>query len=135
MVFARAPNTAYFCQNFIMPSVNSTEAIINRPKLDAYVPGDKLSFDPLTITMLVAEDMENYAEIFNWMTNNNNMTDDITIQLLSSKNNSNKNIIFKNAFPTNIGSISFNIQDADTTYAQVDVTFRYDYFTLSNVRG
>jgi hypothetical protein len=136
MVFKRAPNVSYFCQNFAMPSVTANEVIIGRPKFDAHVPGDKLQFDPLTVTMLVAENMENYVEIFNWMMNNpNNEVDDITLYILSSKNNVNRTIVFKNAFPTNIGSINFNVQDSDITYAQVDVTFRYDYFTFSDAQG
>lgn len=135
MVFSKAPNTSYFCQNFIMPSVTATEATVARPKLDVYVPGDKVIFDPMSITMLVAENMENYVEIFNWMMSNEEQVDDITVYILSSKNNVNRTVTFKNAFPTNIGSISFNVQDADITYAQVDVTFRYDYFTFSDARG
>lgn len=135
MVFQRAPNVSYFCQNFIMPGVNGTEATIARPKLDVYIPGDKISFEPLTVTMLVAENMENYVEVLEWMMNNQNIVDDITLYILSSKNNVNRMVTFKNAFPVSIGSISFNVQDADITYAQVDVTFRYDYFTFSNARG
>ena len=42
MVFHKAPNTSYFCQNFIMPSVTATEAVVTRPKVDAYFPGDRL---------------------------------------------------------------------------------------------
>ena len=118
-----------------MPSVTATEATVARPKLDVYVPGDKIIFDPMSITMLVAENMENYVEIFNWMTSSEEQVDDITVYILSSKNNVNRTVTFKNAFPTNIGSISFNVQDADITYAQVDVTFRYDYFTFSDARG
>jgi hypothetical protein len=135
MVFHKAPNTSYFCQNFIMPSVNATEAVVTRPKVDAYFPGDKVTFDELSITMLVAENMENYVEIFDWMMGNDNAVDDITVYILSSKNNVNRTVTFKNAFPTSIGSISFSVQDADITYAQVDVTFRYDYFTFSDARG
>ena len=116
-----------------MPSMAMTEATIARPKIDAYVPGDKITFDPLSITMLVAEDMENYEEIYNWMLADQNIVDDISIYLLTSKKNSNKFVTFKNAFPTNIGSITFNVQDTDVTYAQLDVTFRYDYFTINNV--
>lgn len=134
MVFQRAPNVSYFCQNFIMPSVTASEAIINRPKLDVYVPGDKIVFEPLNITMLVAENMENYVEIFQWMMGDDNAVDDITLYILSSKNNVNRTVTFKNAFPVDIGSISFNVQDADINYAQVDVTFRYDYFTFSDAR-
>lgn len=138
MVFHRAPNTSYFTQNFVMPGVAMNEVIINRPQIDAYVPGDKFQFEPLIVTMLVAENMENYMEIYNWLnraitTNNSeDKYDDISVYILSSKNNPNAEVVFKNAFPISLGSISFNVQDADITYAQVDVTFRYDYFTLKS---
>ena len=141
MVFHKAPNTSYFCQNFVMPSVTVSETVVNRPRVDTYFPGDKMVFEPLTITMLVAENMENYVEILDWLTkavtttNSADKFDDITVYILSSKNNPNRTVTFKNAFPTSIGSISFNVQDADITYAQVDVTFRYDYFTFSDANG
>ena len=119
-----------------MPSVSVTETLITRPQIDAYVPGDKFQYEPLTVTMLLAENLENYVEIFDWLNrsvktnNSDDKYDDISVYILSSKNNPNAEVIFKNAFPVSLGSIGFNVQDADITYAQVDVTFRYDYFTL-----
>lgn len=136
MVFHKAPNTSYFCQNFVMPGLTVTESVIPRPQQDVYFPGDKIVYDALTVTMLVAENMENFVEIYDWLqrsvktTNDADKYDDITVYILSSKNNPNRVVTFKNAFPTNIGSISFNVQDSDITYAQVDVTFRYDEFTF-----
>jgi len=136
MVFNKAPNTSYFCQNFVMPGLSVTESVVPRPQQDAYYPGDKLIYEPLTVTMLVAENMENFVEIYDWLQrsvkakNSAEMFDDITAYILSSKNNPNREVIFKNAFPVSIGSISFNVQDSDITYAQVDVTFRYDYYTF-----
>ena len=129
MVFQRAPNTAYFCQNFNLPSVTNGETTVARPTVDAHFPGPKTTYDPLTINMLVTENMDNYIEIFNWIISGD-LVDDVTIQIINSKNNVNKTVKFKNAFPTSMGSISFNVQDADTTYGTVDVTFRYDYFTI-----
>lgn len=129
MVFHRAPNTSYFCQTFTLPSVTNGETTVSRPLVDAHFPGPKTSYDPLTITMLVDEDMVNYTEIFKWIIAGD-LVDDLSIYILTSKNNPNKKVTFKNAFPTNIGSITFTVQDQDISYAQVDVTFRYDYFTF-----
>jgi hypothetical protein len=141
MAFHRAPNTSYFCQNFVMPSVTVNETVVNRPQTDVYVPGDKIVYEPMSITMLVAENMENYVEVFEWLqrsVNTNNSADkydDITVYILSSKNNASGAVTFRNAFPTSLGSIAFNVQDADISYAQVDVTFRYDYFTFTSYGG
>lgn len=124
-----------------MPAVSVGEVVVNRPVTNVYVPGDKIDADALNITMLVAENMENYIEIYNWLdrsvTTNNSADkyDDVTVYILSSKNNANVGVTFHNAFPTNLGSINFNVQDADISYAQVDVTFRFDYFTLTSYGG
>lgn len=141
MVFHRAPNTSYFCQNFTMPTVTASEVLVARPQVDAYFPADKIQYEPLTITMLVAENLENYIEIYNWLNRSVKTVesadkyDDISVYILSSKNNSNAKVTFHNAFPTAIGSISFNVQDSDITYAQVDVTFRYSHFELVSYAG
>lgn len=141
MVFHRAPNTSYFCQNFVMPGITVNETVANRPQTDVYFPGDKIVYEPMNITMLVAENMENYVEIFDWLKrsvttpNTADKFDDITVYILSSKNNANVGVTFHNAFPTSLGSVAFNVQDADISYAQVDVTFRFDYFTLTSYGG
>lgn len=141
MVFHKAPNVSYFCQNFVMPAVTAQEVLVARPQIDAYFPADKLQFDPLTVTMLVAENMENYLEVYDWLnravktTESADKYDDISVYILSSKNNSNAKVTFYNSFPTNIGSISFNVQDSDISYAQVDVTFRYTHFELVSYAG
>lgn len=136
MVFARAPNVKYFLQSFSVPSVSVNETAIQRGQMTAYVPGDHIVYDPLTITMLVSEDMDNFREIYEWL--NRNITqnrpddkfDDLTIYILTSKNNPNKKLFFKNVFPTSIGNVNFSVQESDVVYATVDVTFRYDYFTF-----
>ena len=129
MVFARSPNTSYFCQNFALPSVVNGETTVSRPLVDAHFPGPKTTYDPLTVSMLVSEDLDNYIEIFNWIIAGD-LTDDISIYILTSKNKPTTRVVFKNAFPTTLGSISFNVQDSDVVYGQVDITFRYDYFTF-----
>jgi hypothetical protein len=136
MIFARAPNVQYFLQTFSVPSVTVNEAVIPYGKYNAYLPGDRIEYEPLTITMLVSEDMDNFKEIYDWlnrlitMNTQQDKFDDMTIYILTSKNNPNKQMFFKNVFPTSIGNISFNVAEADVVYATVDVTFRYDYFTF-----
>lgn len=136
MVFSRAPNVQYFLQGFSIPSVAVNETTIPRGKQNVYAPGDAIVFDPLTVTMLVSEDMDNFKEMFDWLyreINSNNLEDkydDVTIYILTSKNNPNKAITFRNIFPTQIGNITFSATEADVIYATLEVTFRYDYFTF-----
>lgn len=136
ITFHRAPNVEYFLQSFSIPSMSVNETVVLRPQRDAHVPGDKLVYEPFTVTMLVSEDMDNFKEVYNWleksvMTNNSNeLYDDVTVHVLTSKNNPNKKIIFHNTFPISIGNLAFSVQEAEVVYGTVDVTFRYDYFTF-----
>ncbi len=136
ITFHRAPNVEYFLQSFTIPTINVNETTIARPQRDAHVSGDKLMYDPFTVTMLVSEDMDNFKEIYSWLeksvmsNNSSELYDDVTVHILTSKNNPNKRIIFRNTFPISIGNLSFSVQEAEIVYGTVDVTFRYDYFTF-----
>lgn len=138
MVISRAPNTSYFLKSWSMPTVSANETVISRPQVDAYVPGSKLVYDTLSCTMMVSEDMDNYQEIYNWLNlcvkgtqaTEKEKVDDVAIQILNSKNNPHKTVVFHNAFPIALGSFSWDVEDSDVTYATCEVVFRYDYFTF-----
>lgn len=140
MVLGRAPNTTYFLKAWQLPTMTVTETQITRPQTDVFVPGSKIVYDPLSVSMLISEDMENYVEIYSWLREcvlgaqengaERKKESDIIIQILNSKNNVHKEVVFHNAFPTAIGTIDWNVEDSDVTYASVDVMFRYDYFTI-----
>jgi hypothetical protein len=136
LIFQRAPNVEFFLQEISLPGVSVNEVAIARPHLNAYVPGDKLVFEPLSVQVLVSEDMDNYKEIFEWLQTSVVENDtpkkysDITLYVLTSKNNPNKRIIFKNAFPISIGAINFSVKESEIVYGTIDMSFRYDYFTF-----
>lgn len=136
LTFHRAPNVEFFLQTFTIPNITVNETVAARPQRDAYFPGDKLVYAPLSVTMLVSEDMDNFKEIYDWLyksvtaNNASDMYDDITAHILTSKNNPNKKIIFRNAFPVELGNVNFNVAEAEVVYGTIDVTFRYDYFTF-----
>ena len=89
MVFSRAPNVQYFLQGFSIPSVSVNETIIPRGKQNVYAPGDTIVYEPLTVTMMVSEDMDNFKEIYDWLyreIDSNTMQekyDDVTIYILT----------------------------------------------------
>lgn len=136
MAFRRAPNVQYFLQNFTLPGVSVGEVTIARSQQSVYVPGDRIVYDHLQVSMLLAEDMDNWKEVYDWLNrsvksdNSADKYDDITVFVLSSKSVVNKTITFHNAFPTSIGGVVFNVAEADATFGTVDATFRYDYYTF-----
>ena len=52
------------------------------------------------------------------------------LSVMSSHNTVNKQFQFKNAFPTSLSGVDFNVQSNDVEYAQADVAFRYDEFLI-----
>jgi hypothetical protein len=125
-------HTQYFAVSASFPAVSLPEVTTGYRNLSGFVSGDKLAYDPLTVRIAIDEKLESYREIFNWMhsnTENKQLTiHDITLHFLTNHNNISRSVRFANAFPTNIGGLEFNVQQTESEYAYVDVTFRYDYF-------
>jgi hypothetical protein len=107
------------------------------------MPGDKVDFGQLGITALIDEDMNDYTEIFNWITGNlekyttanaSNATlapsvSDITINVLNSMNNKTKAIRYVSAFPIDMSGIDFT-SATDEQFLTFSVTFQFDQFVL-----
>jgi hypothetical protein len=58
---------------------------------------------------------------------------DITMFILSSKNNPVAKIQFFECFPVNLTNIEYSQQESDTTYAECTATFAYTLFTAEAV--
>lgn len=130
-------NTQYFCVSATLPSISCQAAPSPFRNQKGFQPGETIEYDTLQLRISLDEDMAAYTEIYNWMKSFVDTTDlkrsDVTLVILTSHNNPNKSFVFKNAFPTNLGSIDFNVQDSEVEYAVVDVTFQYDYFTFESI--
>jgi len=125
-------HTQYFAVSASFPAVSLPEVTTGFRNLQGFVPGDKLTYDPLTVRIAIDESLESYREIFNWIYSNTSTSElkihDITLYFLTNHNNISRSVRFANAFPTNIGGVEFNVQQTESEYAYIDVTFRYDYF-------
>lgn len=61
------PNVAYTCQSANLPSLQLGFAVQPTPFIDRPVIGDKLNYGDFTIRFLIAEDMSNYLELYEWL--------------------------------------------------------------------
>ncbi len=122
----------YFAVSASFPSVSLAEINTDYRNSVGFMPDSKLAYDPLTVRIAIDENLESYNEIFNWIrsnTTNKNLTfHDVTLHFLTNHNNISRSVRFANAFPTNLSGVEFNVQQTESEYAFVDVTFRYDYF-------
>lgn len=127
-------------QSFVHPTVSSGNGIYVTPRRDIPVPGDKYQFDPLTATILLEQDLASYITAYEWLQecienkdepNFRNKTSDITLTIVDTKNNKSKRITYKNAFPSDLGSISFAVTDTSDEYLTCDIIFQYSHFEIS----
>ena len=63
----KLPTVTYFCQSVNIPGISLGEALRATPFVDFSVPGDKVSYDDLSISFLIDEDLSNFLEVFGWM--------------------------------------------------------------------
>jgi hypothetical protein len=156
----RLPGVNYFCQSVSIPAVSMNAIESPTPFAAVPRPGDRLSYEPLSITFKVDEDLKNYFEIQRWLEglghpdsleqtkelskniNNNLMAgmrpvgyyatflSDATLSILTSAKNVNKNIFFLDCFPTALTELSFNSTNTTIEYLEATITFRYRKYQL-----
>ena len=65
--FDRIPKVEWFCTNVNIPGITLGEASYPTPMTDIGITGDKLTFETLTMTFLVDEELQNYRQIWDWL--------------------------------------------------------------------
>jgi hypothetical protein len=65
---AKLPKVEYFCTQVNLPGVSISDNYSQpTPFRDIPLPGEKLRYEPLSVTFLVDENLENYQEIHGWL--------------------------------------------------------------------
>ncbi len=171
----KLPKVEYFCTAVNIPGISlgdtKTQATTFK---DLPIPGDKLSYEPLLMTFLVDENLENFQEIHGWLvglgfprdhaefrnllssgndrfpTGNSSVStepgkvkygapntgasfSDATLTVLTSKNNPQLEIRFRNLFPTSLTGLQYDQQAADVDYLTATVSFSYTIYDFANV--
>jgi hypothetical protein len=136
--------STYMAQTFNHPSVSLGYAIQPYGKLNIAQPGDKFEIDSLEINFLIDEDMKVYEELYNLMVytrdvnmNNIPFTDmdeydhhfQISINLLSNKNNILKTIKYYDCVITDLGNIQFEATEGED-YLTLPSTFQFNSFEV-----
>ena len=171
----KLPKVEYFCTAVNIPGVNLGETTQATPLKKIPIPGDTLTYEPLQMTFLVDENLENFQEIHGWLVglgfprdnkefrnllssgtdrfptrNSTNISteagktkyaaadagptlSDATLTVLSSKNNSQVEIRFRDIYPTGVTGLSYNQQAADVDYLTATVSFSYLIYDFANV--
>ena len=155
LTFDRLPTVQYFCQSVNIPGINLGQAPINTPMLDFFAPGNKITYNPLSLHFLLDEQVQGWQELHSWFRSIaspesyeerkrlSSLQDklvgsskapsyysDATLTVLSALNNPILRIRFINVFPITLSDIQFDsAQSADNTMT-ADAVFMFDYFNF-----
>jgi hypothetical protein len=156
----KIPNTAYHVQECNLPGIAfSGDAIFNTRFKALPMIGDTLNYEPLELTFIVQENLQNYMEIHNWMTgagfpySNQQasdairegesekstqgrvaaLTSDATLTLFTNKNNPLIEITFTNMYPTSLSALQFDTKDTEATQLTATVTMNYHIYSFKNL--
>lgn len=160
-VLRRSPKVAFFCNEANIPDL--TLGIANQATYlkDIDTPGDKITFGDLKLRFLVDEDLSNYMEIQNWIRGlgypeylqqyaeleqqssygekytqtASNVYSDGTLQVLNSNSIANFQIIYKDLFPYNLSTLTFDATATDIQYFTADVSFKYTIYNIVDLSG
>src|SRR5210317_734971 len=169
----KLPKVEYFCTAVNIPGITLGGNISQQtPFKDIPLPGDKLTYEPLSMTFLVDENLENFQEIHGWLVglgfprdysefrnlvssgndrfpaknqsisteigkvkygaaNTGGIYSDATLTILTSKNNSQLEVRFRNLFPTGLTGLQYNQQAADVDYLTATVSFSYEIYDFA----
>lgn len=138
----RTPETMFRVVSVNLPSVSIPAPSTGAISAPQYFAGSSVEYNPITLTFIVDEDLKNYIEIFNWITqqqfntskdrlNESALYSDGSFLSLTNASNTNVAIEFKSMFPIELGGIQFSTNDTPGP-AMCDVTFQYAYFTIKS---
>lgn len=157
-VIHRLPNVEYFCQSANIPKLTLGSAMQPTPFVDIHHVGDKMEFDPLVITFIVDETMNNYMELYNWIIGlgfpkshsqfaslvknpsttflgsdkmlESSVYSDASLFVLDSNNNPVIEVIFRDIFCSSLESIDFDLRIPTIDYFTGIATFNYKYYEI-----
>ena len=159
----RCPKVDFYCNTANIPQVSLGTAVQTNYLRDLPLPGDKLQYGDLNITFMVDEDMENYLQLYQWITSLGfpesisqfdelretdrllpeqprsgdafNERSDATLMILNSDYNPTVRIKFKDVFPISLSAVPFDATQEQQTYYTATASFRYTIFDVIDVNG
>ena len=171
----KLPKVEYFCTQVNVPGISLGGTITQpTPLKDVPIPGDKLTYEPLSMTFMVDENLENFQEIHGWLVglgfprdysefrnlvsagndrfpaknqsisteigkvkygspNVGGIYSDATLTILTSKNNPQLEVRFRDVFPTALTGLTYSQQADDVDYLTATVSFSYSIYDFASV--
>ena len=139
----RIPETTFRVVSCDLPMISVTPPQAGYPGASQYFPGNTTEFEELTMSFIVDENLLNYEEIYDWITQQRYCTDfiptgdkdrllvsDGTLVTMTNSSNPNRVFKFKDLFPISVGNLHFDTSINQPEPVQCQVIFKYSYFEM-----
>jgi hypothetical protein len=150
----KVPNVTFFCQQASLPGITLGDPSFSTPFSTQPLPGDTLSYEPLTVQFVIDENMLNYNIIYNWIISlgfpesyqqyttllagdtvqydelAKNYSDGV-LQILDSNNNPVRSVTFYDLFPTALETLTFASTNVDVSYLIGSATFKFGHYKFA----
>jgi hypothetical protein len=124
-----------------LPGFNLGVLEMGRPVVKDVRPGDSLTYNDLSLTVLCDEDLKAFQEIYTsivWAANPNtgdiqlstDVTFDAQLFLTTNKNNIQHKVHFYNAFFKSVGDISLDSTSTDENYISFPADLGYSFYNF-----
>ena len=128
IVFPKLPTVAFALQTIALPTIGINEVKQPTRYVDANEVGEKVKFEPFTLSFIVDKYMKNWSEIFNWMkriTANGSNVGEVDEPTLIVGNK--PSLKFIGAWPTSLSGMSFDTTNPQAEYVICQLSLNYDY--------
>lgn len=154
----KLPDVTFYVQQVGIPGVSLPAVGVSNPFADVPLPGDKLTYEPLTISYLVDSKLQNYFAVFRWIqglgfpedntqfpnllastdfnkapqgTEYVKSTSDAFLAITDAMGNVVLTYMFHDLVPTSLGGLEFDATTADTPVGAIQATFSYSTFDVA----
>lgn len=123
LMFSVLPDVEFFCQSVTLPSVNLDQTEASSPTFNVPLPGNRISYDPISIVYYLDEKWETWGSLFQWV--NGFSRDDgfvppdqaadvslATVEVLHNSNFPYRSFQFEGIFPTTVESPTLAYTDS-----------------------
>lgn len=145
----RTPNLNFFIQSVTLPGINFSAVDQPTRFKNIPVPSNKITYSELDVAFKVDEDLNNYQEIFDWITglgfpDNHRQYQDIkntqdgiysdaNLVILSSSRNGNVVIDIQDLFPISLSPLEMNVRDTSVEYVEATASFQFMNYTFRKI--
>ena len=130
----------FFCQSASIPEISMPFAEVQTPYRNVpIVSSGGVSYGDLNVRFIIDEDLKNYLVVHNWIkeyglaekrADSADAYSNARLQIMTSHNNVNHVVEFKNMFPVSLSSVPFDATVGDIEYLLADVTFKFETYTI-----